>query len=70
VGQREFPARYALKNRDGMLNPADIAEAQWWLYSQRRLTRVREPDSGPAAAVLVGPRQFVLRRLRPADGLH
>jgi hypothetical protein len=69
-GTENFPARRALRNRDGMLNPGDIAEAQRWPHSQRCLTRAREPDGGPAAAVLVGPWQIVPRRLRPADGLH
>lgn len=42
-----FPARYALKARDGILDPAAIAEAYWMLHCQPRNAWTHELDLRP-----------------------
>lgn len=42
-----FPARYALKDRDGILNPDHIAEAYWQLHTQPRDAWTHELDLRP-----------------------
>ncbi len=34
--RENFPQRYALKERDGILNPEHIADIYWMLHSQPR----------------------------------
>lgn len=45
--RERFPERYALKERDGILNPAHIAEAYWQLYRQPRSAWTHELDLRP-----------------------
>ncbi|KAB2911541.1 MAG: SDR family oxidoreductase [Hyphomicrobiaceae bacterium] len=42
-----FPERYALKDRDGVLNPEAIAEAYWQLHCQHRSAWTHELDLRP-----------------------
>ena len=42
-----FPERYALKERDGILNPEAIAEAYWQLHRQPRSAWTHELDLRP-----------------------
>lgn len=42
-----FPARYALKEQDGILNPEHIAEAYWQLHVQPRDAWTHELDLRP-----------------------
>ncbi len=42
-----FPGRHALKDRDGILNPDDIAEAYWQLHRQPRSAWTHELDLRP-----------------------
>ena len=42
-----FPERYALKDRDGILNPEHIAEAYWNLHRQPRSAWTHELDMRP-----------------------
>ncbi len=42
-----FPARAALKDRDGILNPEGIAEAYWQLHCQQRSAWTHEMDLRP-----------------------
>jgi NAD(P)-dependent dehydrogenase (short-subunit alcohol dehydrogenase family) len=42
-----FPERYALKDRDGILNPDHIADAYWQLHQQPRDTWTHELDLRP-----------------------
>ena len=42
-----FPQRYALKDKDGILNPEHIAEAYWQLHSQPRSAWTHEMDLRP-----------------------
>ncbi len=42
-----FPERYALKDRDGILNPDHIAEAYWQLHQQPRSAWTHEMDLRP-----------------------
>jgi NAD(P)-dependent dehydrogenase (short-subunit alcohol dehydrogenase family) len=42
-----FPARYALKDQDGILDPAHIADAYWMLHSQPRDAWTHELDLRP-----------------------
>lgn len=42
-----FPERHALKDRDGILNPDDIAEAYWQLHRQARSAWTLELDLRP-----------------------
>lgn len=42
-----FPERYALKERDGILNPDAIAEAYWHLHLQPRSAWTHEMDLRP-----------------------
>ncbi len=42
-----FPERHALKDRDGILNPDDIAEAYWQLHRQPRSAWTQELDLRP-----------------------
>jgi len=42
-----FPARYALKDQDGILNPDHIAEAYWQLHAQPRDAWTHELDLRP-----------------------
>lgn len=42
-----FPARYELKDRDGILNPEHIAEAYWQLHVQPRDAWTHELDLRP-----------------------
>ena len=43
----QFPERYALKQRDGILNPDAIAEAYWQLHMQPRSAWTHEMDLRP-----------------------
>lgn len=42
-----FPERYALKDRDGVVNPEHIAETYWWLHQQPRDAWTFELDLRP-----------------------
>jgi NAD(P)-dependent dehydrogenase (short-subunit alcohol dehydrogenase family) len=42
-----FPERYALKDREGILNPEHIAEAYWQLHCQPRSAWTHEMDLRP-----------------------
>jgi NAD(P)-dependent dehydrogenase (short-subunit alcohol dehydrogenase family) len=42
-----FPQRYALKERDGILDPDAIAEAYWQLHTQQRSAWTHELDLRP-----------------------
>ncbi len=42
-----FPARYALKERDGILDPEAIAESYWQLHRQHRSAWTHELDLRP-----------------------
>ncbi len=42
-----FPARYALKDQDGILNPDHIADAYWMLHAQPRDAWTHELDLRP-----------------------
>ena len=42
-----FPQRYALKDRDGILNPDHIADAYWMLHTQSRDAWTHELDLRP-----------------------
>lgn len=42
-----FPERYALKDRDGILNPAHIAETFWMIHAQPRDAWTHEIDLRP-----------------------
>ena len=42
-----FPERYALKDRDGILNPEHIADAYWQLHQQPRSAWTHEMDLRP-----------------------
>jgi NAD(P)-dependent dehydrogenase (short-subunit alcohol dehydrogenase family) len=42
-----FPERYTLKDRDGILNPDHIADAYWQLHQQPRDTWTHELDLRP-----------------------
>lgn len=42
-----FPARYALKDQDGILNPNHIADAYWMLHTQPRDAWTHELDLRP-----------------------
>ena len=42
-----FPQRYALKDKDGILNPEHIAEAYWQLHCQPRSAWTHEMDLRP-----------------------
>ena len=42
-----FPQRYALKDEDGILNPAHIAQAYWQLHCQPRSAWTHEMDLRP-----------------------
>jgi NAD(P)-dependent dehydrogenase (short-subunit alcohol dehydrogenase family) len=42
-----FPERYALKDQDGILNPAHIADAYWMLHTQPRDAWTHELDLRP-----------------------
>jgi NAD(P)-dependent dehydrogenase (short-subunit alcohol dehydrogenase family) len=44
-----FPERYALKERDGILNPDAIAETYWQLHTQPRSAWTHEMDLRPWA---------------------
>jgi len=44
-----FPERYALKERDGILNPEAISEAYWQLHLQHRSAWTHELDLRPWA---------------------
>jgi NAD(P)-dependent dehydrogenase (short-subunit alcohol dehydrogenase family) len=44
---QNFPERHALKDRDGILNPDDIAEAYWQLHRQPRSAWTLEMDLRP-----------------------
>jgi NAD(P)-dependent dehydrogenase (short-subunit alcohol dehydrogenase family) len=45
--RENFPERYALKDRDGILNPEHIAEAYWQLHNQPRDAWTHEMDLRP-----------------------
>jgi len=45
--QEMFPARYALKDEDGILNPEAIAENYWNLHCQQRSAWTHELDLRP-----------------------
>jgi NAD(P)-dependent dehydrogenase (short-subunit alcohol dehydrogenase family) len=47
--RENFPARYAEKDRDGILSPDHIAEAYWYLHSQPRDAWTFELDPAPWA---------------------
>lgn len=42
-----FPERYALKDQDGILDPAHIADSYWFLHAQRRDAWTFELDLRP-----------------------
>jgi NADP-dependent 3-hydroxy acid dehydrogenase YdfG len=42
-----FPERYALKEKDGILNPDHIADAYWMLHQQPRDAWTHELDLRP-----------------------
>jgi NAD(P)-dependent dehydrogenase (short-subunit alcohol dehydrogenase family) len=44
---QNFPARYALKEQDGILNPDHIADAYWMLHAQPRDAWTHELDLRP-----------------------
>ncbi|MDQ0463303.1 NAD(P)-dependent dehydrogenase (short-subunit alcohol dehydrogenase family) [Caulobacter ginsengisoli] len=44
---QNFPDRYAMKDRDGILNPDHIADAYWMLHSQPRDAWTHELDLRP-----------------------
>jgi NAD(P)-dependent dehydrogenase (short-subunit alcohol dehydrogenase family) len=44
---QNFPERYALKDRDGILNPEHIADAYWQLHQQPRSAWTHEMDLRP-----------------------
>jgi NAD(P)-dependent dehydrogenase (short-subunit alcohol dehydrogenase family) len=44
---QQFPQRYALKARDGILNPEHIAETYWHLHQQARTAWTHELDLRP-----------------------
>ena len=45
--EERFPERYALKDRDGILQPDEIAEAYWMLHRQPRNAWTHELDLRP-----------------------
>ena len=45
--RENFPERYALKERDGILNPDHIADAYWMLHRQPRDAWTHELDLRP-----------------------
>ena len=45
--REQFPERYALKARDGILDPAHIAENYWFLHAQPRDAWTFELDLRP-----------------------
>ena len=45
--RENFPARYAMKDQDGILNPHHIAEAYWYLHTQPRSAWTFELDLRP-----------------------
>ena len=45
--RENFPERYALKNRDGILNPEHIADAYWQIHCQPRDAWTFELDLRP-----------------------
>jgi NAD(P)-dependent dehydrogenase (short-subunit alcohol dehydrogenase family) len=45
--RENFPERYALKARDGILDPEAIAEAYWYLHNQPRAAWTQELDLRP-----------------------
>ncbi len=45
--EERFPERYALKDRDGILKPDEIAESYWMLHQQPRSTWTHELDLRP-----------------------
>jgi NAD(P)-dependent dehydrogenase (short-subunit alcohol dehydrogenase family) len=45
--RESFPERYALKDRDGILNPEHIAQAYWQLHCQPRSAWTHELDLRP-----------------------
>jgi hypothetical protein len=45
--RENFPERYALKDRDGILDPAHIAENYWMLHRQPRDAWTHELDLRP-----------------------
>jgi NAD(P)-dependent dehydrogenase (short-subunit alcohol dehydrogenase family) len=45
--RENFPARYALKEQDGILNPEHIAEMYWQLHCQPRTAWTHELDLRP-----------------------
>ena len=44
---KNFPARYALKDQGGILNPEHIADAYWMLHAQPRDAWTHELDLRP-----------------------
>lgn len=44
---KNFPERYALKDRDGILNPLAIADNYWMLHNQHRSAWTHEMDLRP-----------------------
>ncbi len=42
-----FPERYALKEKDGILDPSSIAETYWFLHTQPRNAWTFEMDLRP-----------------------
>jgi hypothetical protein len=45
-----FPERYALKERDGILDPDHIAEQYWQIHRQPRDAWTHELDCGPGSS--------------------
>ncbi len=42
-----FPEHYKLKEKDGIINPEDIAQAYWFIHQQSRTTWTHEIDLRP-----------------------
>jgi short-subunit dehydrogenase len=45
--KENFPERYALKEKDGILSPEHIAETYWNIHTQRRTAWTHEIDLRP-----------------------
>ena len=45
--KENFPQRFALKDQDGIINPAHIADAYWMLHQQPRDAWTHELDLRP-----------------------
>ncbi len=45
--KENFPDRYALKEKDGILSPEKIADSYWFVHSQHRSAWTHELDLRP-----------------------